>query len=113
MTIIPSSALSFTVYGFLSRTFKRDLAPWESAACGAVAGMVAQTTVFPLDLAKKRMQAQSVPRLPDASPVPHYRGTLDCLYQTFSQEGFLGLFRGVRRSPCRYVLPLNPLRRAV
>lgn len=60
ITILPLSSLTFTFYGFLKRTYKPtgDLAPWESAFCGSLAGITAQTMVFPLDLAKKRMQAQ-------------------------------------------------------
>uniref|UniRef100_W5NIM3 Mitochondrial glutamate carrier 2 n=1 Tax=Lepisosteus oculatus TaxID=7918 RepID=W5NIM3_LEPOC len=53
---------------------------------GGVAGLVGVTCVFPIDLAKTRLQNQQGPRL--------YTGMLDCLVKTVRSEGYFGMYRG-------------------
>ncbi|MBN3319015.1 GHC2 protein, partial [Atractosteus spatula] len=53
---------------------------------GGVAGLVGVTCVFPIDLAKTRLQNQQGPRL--------YTGILDCLVKTVRSEGYFGMYRG-------------------
>ncbi|XP_066580656.1 mitochondrial glutamate carrier 1 isoform X2 [Amia ocellicauda] len=53
---------------------------------GGVAGLVGVTCVFPIDLAKTRLQNQQGPRL--------YTGMLDCLIKTVRSEGYFGMYRG-------------------
>ncbi|XP_030743086.1 mitochondrial glutamate carrier 2 isoform X2 [Echinops telfairi] len=53
---------------------------------GGVAGLVGVTCVFPIDLAKTRLQNQQ------GSDV--YKGMVDCLLKTARAEGFLGMYRG-------------------
>uniref|UniRef100_A0A673FKJ8 Uncharacterized protein n=1 Tax=Sinocyclocheilus rhinocerous TaxID=307959 RepID=A0A673FKJ8_9TELE len=50
---------------------------------GGIAGLIGVTCVFPVDLAKTRIQNQMcfIPRS-------------DCLIKTFQSEGFCGMYRG-------------------
>uniref|UniRef100_A0A8C8U4B9 Mitochondrial glutamate carrier 2 n=1 Tax=Peromyscus maniculatus bairdii TaxID=230844 RepID=A0A8C8U4B9_PERMB len=53
---------------------------------GGVAGLVGVTCVFPIDLAKTRLQNQQGKAV--------YKGMTDCLVKTARAEGFLGMYRG-------------------
>ncbi|XP_055048532.2 mitochondrial glutamate carrier 1 [Misgurnus anguillicaudatus] len=53
---------------------------------GGVAGLVGVTCVFPIDLAKTRLQNQQGARV--------YSGLLDCLAKTIKMEGYFGMYRG-------------------
>ncbi|XP_030893557.1 mitochondrial glutamate carrier 2 [Leptonychotes weddellii] len=53
---------------------------------GGVAGLVGVTCVFPIDLAKTRLQNQHGKDI--------YKGMIDCLMKTARAEGFLGMYRG-------------------
>uniref|UniRef100_A0A8C1FSA1 Mitochondrial glutamate carrier 2 n=2 Tax=Cyprinus carpio TaxID=7962 RepID=A0A8C1FSA1_CYPCA len=53
---------------------------------GGVAGLVGVTCVFPIDLAKTRLQNQQGARV--------YSGMLDCLTKTIKMEGYFGMYRG-------------------
>ncbi|XP_042563341.1 mitochondrial glutamate carrier 1 [Clupea harengus] len=53
---------------------------------GGVAGLVGVTCVFPIDLAKTRLQNQQGARV--------YSGMLDCLVKTVRTEGYFGMYRG-------------------
>ncbi|XP_026882475.2 solute carrier family 25 member 55b isoform X1 [Electrophorus electricus] len=54
---------------------------------GGVAGMVGVTCVFPIDLAKTRLQNQR-------SNHQVYRNMMDCLIKTVRSEGYFGMYRG-------------------
>ncbi|KAM5170891.1 mitochondrial glutamate carrier 2 [Mantella aurantiaca] len=53
---------------------------------GGIAGLVGVTCVFPIDLAKTRLQNQQGQAV--------YRGMYDCLIKTVRSEGFFGMYRG-------------------
>ncbi|XP_077807038.1 mitochondrial glutamate carrier 2 isoform X1 [Macaca mulatta] len=53
---------------------------------GGVAGLVGVTCVFPIDLAKTRLQNQHGKAM--------YKGMIDCLMKTARAEGFFGMYRG-------------------
>ncbi|XP_066489421.1 mitochondrial glutamate carrier 2 isoform X1 [Tiliqua scincoides] len=53
---------------------------------GGVAGLVGVTCVFPIDLAKTRLQNQQGKAV--------YTGMRDCLVKTIRSEGFFGMYRG-------------------
>ncbi|XP_004456822.1 mitochondrial glutamate carrier 2 isoform X2 [Dasypus novemcinctus] len=53
---------------------------------GGVAGLVGVACVFPIDLAKTRLQNQL--------GKDSYRGMIDCLMKTARAEGFFGMYRG-------------------
>ncbi|XP_062397540.1 mitochondrial glutamate carrier 1-like [Sardina pilchardus] len=54
---------------------------------GGVAGTVGVTCVFPIDLAKTRLQNQR-------SGQQVYRNMMDCLIKTVRSEGYFGMYRG-------------------
>ena len=53
--------------------------------------MVAEIFEYPFDLAKVRLQAQLL--TPSSSSVVRFNGPMDCLMQTWKQEGVQGLYR--------------------
>ncbi|XP_078529760.1 mitochondrial glutamate carrier 2 [Lissotriton helveticus] len=53
---------------------------------GGIAGLVGVTCVFPIDLAKTRLQNQQGRVI--------YTGMWDCLIKTVRSEGFFGMYRG-------------------
>ncbi|KAF7668718.1 hypothetical protein LDENG_00289760 [Lucifuga dentata] len=54
---------------------------------GGVAGMVGVTCVFPIDLAKTRLQNQR-------NGQQLYKNMMDCLIKTVKSEGYFGMYRG-------------------
>ncbi|XP_045884412.1 solute carrier family 25 member 55a isoform X2 [Micropterus dolomieu] len=54
---------------------------------GGIAGIVGVTCVFPIDLAKTRLQNQR-----QGQQV--YKGMMDCLVKTVRSEGYFGMYRG-------------------
>lgn len=58
---------------------------------GAVAGAVGATFVYPIDLVKTRMQNQRSLVVGEML----YRNSIDCFRKVISNEGFVGLYRGL------------------
>lgn len=56
---------------------------------GSTAGIVGKFIEYPFDTVKVRLQSQ-----PDVLPL-RYTGPLDCFRQSFKQDGFAGLYRGI------------------
>uniref|UniRef100_A0A3P9JRG5 Mitochondrial glutamate carrier 1 n=1 Tax=Oryzias latipes TaxID=8090 RepID=A0A3P9JRG5_ORYLA len=54
---------------------------------GGIAGIVGVTCVFPIDLAKTRLQNQR-------SGQQLYKNMMDCLIKTVRSEGYFGIYRG-------------------
>ncbi|MBN3323074.1 GHC1 protein, partial [Atractosteus spatula] len=54
---------------------------------GGIAGIVGVTCVFPIDLAKTRLQNQR-------SGQQVYKNMMDCLVKTVRSEGYFGMYRG-------------------
>ncbi|CAJ1050266.1 solute carrier family 25 member 55a isoform X1 [Xyrichtys novacula] len=54
---------------------------------GGIAGIVGVTCVFPIDLAKTRLQNQRQGQ-------QAYRSMMDCLVKTVRSEGYFGMYRG-------------------
>ncbi|GLB39150.1 putative mitochondrial carrier (TC 2.A.29) family protein [Lyophyllum shimeji] len=66
----------------------------KNIAFGSFAGMVSEVFEYPFDLAKVRLQAQLLS--PAASPSQlRFKGPVDCLKQTWREEGPRGLYRGL------------------
>jgi len=73
--------------------------PWyHNIIAGAIAGVTEVLVMYPLDLAKTRLQLQkSVPVTPAAggAPTVQYTGLMDALANITKQEGFFGMYRGI------------------
>ena len=69
----------------------RDIPTMTRLFCGGIAGLLAQSVTYPLDIARRRMQV--------AGATPHkqinYKGTLHALTETFRVEGLAGLYKGL------------------
>ncbi|XP_072863166.1 mitochondrial glutamate carrier 2 isoform X1 [Chlorocebus sabaeus] len=68
------------------RMAHQDLSITAKLINGGVAGLVGVTCVFPIDLAKTRLQNQHGKAM--------YKGMIDCLLKTARAEGFFGMYRG-------------------
>ncbi|KAI9788452.1 MAG: mitochondrial thiamine pyrophosphate transporter [Peltula sp. TS41687] len=100
--IVPYMGLFFATYEALRPPLAsvRDLLPIgvADATAGVLAGVLAKTGVFPLDVVRKRLQVQGPTRARYVwgGAVPVYEGgvggTLRCILR---QEGVRGLYRGL------------------
>eukprot|EP01137_Pigoraptor_chileana_P009048 Opistho-2@56722 len=83
----------FLVYEWATRNFipegKKSTLP--ILACGAIAGFGYWLPIFPVDVIKSKLQADSLSS-------PKYSGTVDCIRKTFAEEGIRGFYRGL--TPC-------------
>ncbi|KAI1465612.1 mitochondrial deoxynucleotide carrier [Daldinia caldariorum] len=97
--IVPFMGLFFAVYEGARLPLGRVGAlPWGTgdATAGVVAGVVAKTGVFPLDLVRKRIQVQGPTRNRYVHKnIPEYSGTVNTVRRILQQEGIRGLYRGL------------------
>jgi len=87
--IAPETGVKFFVYEKMKNVLSKDsksITPAERFVAGAIAGVVAQTTIFPLECVKTRLAI--------ASPGT-FKGIIDCLRVTTQREGFRSLYRGL------------------
>ena len=92
LKIAPESAVKFFAYERLKLIVSKDpqkLTGKERFIAGALAGVVAQTAIYPLEVTKTRLAIA-----PDGT----YRGIADCLYKVYKYEGPRSLFRGLGAS---------------
>lgn len=61
----------------------------KDIAFGSAAGIAGKFVEYPFDTVKVRLQSQ-----PDHLPL-RYNGPIDCFRQSFRQDGFAGLYRGI------------------
>ena len=94
MGVAPYAGLKFLSYealkGVLGRAFglqEAELRPWQRVGSGLLAGMLAQTFIYPIDVIRRRMQT---------SATVLYTSTWDALTTIARQEGVRnGLYRGL------------------
>ena len=71
----------------------------QSSINGALAGILAKTTTYPFDLAKKRLQIQGFEEARiKFGKVVAYSGMFNCFYLTLKDEGLAGIYKGVTPS---------------
>jgi solute carrier family 25 thiamine pyrophosphate transporter 19 len=69
---------------------------WENAVAGAVASTTAKIATYPLDFARKRMQAQGPVRGQFVHQnIPIYTNSIDVLFKVARTEGVRGWYKGV------------------
>ena len=92
--VAPYAGLKFASYeglkaalGSIFAVREEDLRPWQRLSSGLLAGMFAQTLIYPIDVVRRRMQT---------SKTVLYTSTLDALSTIARQEGIRnGLYRGL------------------
>lgn len=72
-----------------SKKQREAATPLQRFVAGALAGLAAQTAVYPLEVTKTRLAV---------APTGTYSGMVDCLRSTVRGEGFAALFRGLTPS---------------
>ena len=88
--VTPETAVKFGTYEYLANSFRDrrrggEIQNHERFIAGAGAGMVAQTTIYPLEIVKTRMAV---------SKVGTYAGISHCMFKVSRQEGPLALYHG-------------------
>ncbi|XP_011679772.2 calcium-binding mitochondrial carrier protein SCaMC-2 isoform X4 [Strongylocentrotus purpuratus] len=86
--IAPESAIKFLAYERIKRllhTEGTELKVYERFVAGALAGVVAQTTIYPMEVLKTRLAIRKTGQ---------YKGILDCAVQIYKKEGFRCFYRG-------------------
>ena len=61
---------------------------------GAIAGTMAQTISYPMDLVRRRLQVQGFASDIDLGD-KHYKGITDAFVRIFREEGIIGFYRGL------------------
>ncbi|KAM7535064.1 hypothetical protein Aperf_G00000098299 [Anoplocephala perfoliata] len=118
----PQTGLNFAVFKFTvhiidlwkTRVLGRqllnpaDTSVIQSVIAGAAAGMVAKCMVYPLDVAKKRLQVQGFEEARSHFGRPlAVRGLRDCIAKTWRNEGMSGLFKGLQPSILKACLSMG------
>ncbi|KAM4868694.1 solute carrier family 25 member 48 [Urocitellus parryii] len=89
---IPGYCLYFIPYVFLSEWITPEACAGPSPCAvwlaGGMAGAISWGTATPMDVVKSRLQADGV-------YLNKYRGVLDCISQSYQQEGLKVFFRGI------------------
>ena len=102
MGIIPYGGISFMTYEAM-KTFmtasgpfyeerRKELSGWKKLCCGAMAGTVAQTASYPLDVIRRRMQLQT--QMP-AGQGSIYSNSFKALRGIWLKEGIRGFYVGL------------------
>ncbi|KAJ9459922.1 Mitochondrial adenine nucleotide transporter ADNT1 [Diplonema papillatum] len=98
----PFIGVEMTTYELLKKFVPGELSAREKMpyhfACGAAAGVLTETVLYPLDTVWRRMMSNGEWGAP-----PRYRSAWHCITLTIQEDGFAGLFRGVTANATRAV----------
>ncbi|CAK9232829.1 unnamed protein product [Sphagnum troendelagicum] len=97
LRMVPSAAASFYTYETLKDRYlrskgKRALDTWASLSIGAVAGAVASTLTYPLQVAQKEINMSAIPK---EAVGMNYQNVFEALSGIVKKEGIGGLYRGL------------------
>ncbi|CAM6001381.1 unnamed protein product [Sphagnum balticum] len=92
--VIPYAGVNYFVYGSLRSLYKRcsktdRVGNIQTLLIGSLAGAIASTSTFPLEVARKHMQVGAL------KGRVVYKGTLDALRGIAKERGLKGLYRGL------------------
>lgn len=96
--IVPYMGLLFGMYEPIRANLSRHGVGtgWDAGAAGFVAGTIAKTGVFPLDVIRKRLQVQGPTRTGYVvSGIPVYASTVSCAQSILTREGVRGFYKGL------------------
>jgi solute carrier family 25 thiamine pyrophosphate transporter 19 len=96
--IVPHMGIFFATYETLRLSMGDLQLPWSSgdALAGVTASVIAKTTIFPLDLIRKRLQVQGPTRSMYINKnIPVYEGVFGTMRAIVKAEGVRGLYRGL------------------
>ncbi|KAL7628623.1 mitochondrial thiamine pyrophosphate transporter [Parahypoxylon ruwenzoriense] len=96
--IVPFMGIFFAAYESARRPLAGLQLPWGTgdATAGVAASVLAKSSVFPLDLVRKRIQVQGPTRSRYVyKNIPEYVGTLSTVRRILAAEGIRGLYRGL------------------
>ncbi|GAA94344.1 uncharacterized protein L969DRAFT_19491 [Mixia osmundae IAM 14324] len=93
--VFPYSGIDFACFEFLKRAYQKYYCTEEmgligSLAFGAFSGGVGAASVYPLNLARTRLQAAGSPAHPQT-----YTGIRDVVSKTYRHEGVRGFYKGL------------------
>lgn len=91
--VIPYAGCSFFTYGFLKTWYTEHHFPQSpifNLMCGAVAGLVGQTTSYPLDIVRRRMQTAGC-----KGNGVKYNTVLGTITSVLREEGIRAFFKGL------------------
>ncbi|XP_048469672.1 calcium-binding mitochondrial carrier protein SCaMC-2-B isoform X3 [Rhincodon typus] len=86
--IAPESALKFMAYEQIKRLIGSDQQPLgiqERLIAGSLAGLIAQSTIYPMEVLKTRLALRKTGQ---------YSGMLDCAKHVFKKEGIRAFYKG-------------------
>ncbi|XP_077504353.1 calcium-binding mitochondrial carrier protein SCaMC-2-like isoform X1 [Amblyomma americanum] len=87
--IAPESALKFLAYEKAKRLIKgdsnRELGIFERFFAGSLAGSIAQTSIYPMEVLKTRLALRKTGQ---------YKGIVDAAYQIYRNEGLRSFYKG-------------------
>ncbi|KAI6179605.1 hypothetical protein M3Y98_00628400 [Aphelenchoides besseyi] len=97
--VAPYTGLQFALYNFFSKRWNKYLGHESTGAlfCGATAGTLAKTALYPLDLIRHRLQVNAAIRRGFGKTSVH-KGMFKSLTKIVRREGLLGLFKGLSPS---------------
>ncbi|XP_026667138.1 mitochondrial coenzyme A transporter SLC25A42 isoform X2 [Ceratina calcarata] len=92
--VIPYAGCSFFTYDLLRNFLTVYTAGYSisgfptSLICGAIAGMVAQTSSYPLDIVRRRMQTSAIKG-------QHYHTISSTIMKIYREEGLMAFYKGL------------------
>jgi len=89
LKIAPESAIKFWAFETLKTVVSQDasqISVAERFVAGALAGLTAQTAIYPMEVAKTRLAIAAS---------GEYKGILDCLSSVYRSEGTRALYKGL------------------
>ncbi|CAD5208460.1 unnamed protein product [Bursaphelenchus xylophilus] len=97
--VAPYTGLQFAWYNFFNRIWNKYVGHEATGAlfCGAAAGTLAKTVLYPLDLIRHRLQVTAALRQGFGKTSVH-KGMIRSLLGVVKREGALGLFKGLAPS---------------
>jgi solute carrier family 25 (mitochondrial phosphate transporter), member 23/24/25/41 len=95
-SIIPYASIDLTAYETLKSTYANVTGNKKPSTvvhlvCGALAGTLSATVVYPLGLIRTRLQAQGTSTHREQYP----RGAIDVIIRTYRKESIRGFYKGL------------------